>query len=320
MGTGPRAAIVARPRAASYGAAVPTFATALGLGLGAAWRNAWLVAAGFAVGLVRQLAGWPALAVAGVLLSEGALQAARASPFDAWAPLAGALAVASAPRFVGLVAGLLLAGGLLGGALRLAWLAGAFPTLAADVAGARDGAPRFAAGVAYGLPHVLAAAMLGLVADLAATGFSLAVALAALQVGLAEWGGATLPVAALAALALSAAVAVPIALSVATDAAVARAAVRGEGPARAFAGAARAFLARPGSFLLLAMTFGFATFLALSSVDALGGAVVSYVGIRTPAAVLGPQLMVGAAAALAVAALELWRAGALAALACGDPR
>ncbi|WP_242340206.1 MULTISPECIES: hypothetical protein [unclassified Anaeromyxobacter] len=298
----------------------PTFGAALGLGLSALRRQAWLLAPGLVVAIARRVLTWPALAVAWALLARGALLALSHRPLDPGAALAGAAATASSPRFLALVGGLWLAGVLCGAALRGVWLAGALPTLAGAAVG-EGGTPRFAAGVAYGTPRVLAASLLGLVLDLSAGLFALTLALGALRITLHAAGGNGSAVLALAvAGALTLAIAVPLALSVVADAAVARAALRAEGPARAFASAVRRFLARPGTFVLAAMVFGFVASLAPATVEAFGGAATGLVKDAPALLLAGPNLMLAVAAAGVAALVDLAWLGTLAALVCADAR
>jgi hypothetical protein len=114
---------------------------------------------------------------------------------------------------------------------------------------------------------------------------------------------------------------VPVALVPVTDAAVARAGVLAEGPGRAFAGAVRRFVARPGTFVLATILFALAAAVLPPSIEGLGsGAIVSAVG-RVPALVVaGPQLMLTAFALVAAAAIDLVWLGTVAALACGTDR
>ncbi len=298
----------------------PTFGAALGLGLSALRREAWLLAPGLVVAIARRALTWPALAVAWTLVARGALLALSRRPLDPGAALAGAVATATSARFLALVGGLWLAGVLCGAALRVVWLAGALPTLGGAAAG-EAGAPRFASGVAYGTPRVLATALLGLVLDLAAGLFAVTLALAALQVTLHVAGGnGSAALAGAVAAALTLAIAVPIALSVVADAAVARAALRAEGPGRAFASAARRFLARPGTFLLAAMSFGFIAALAPATVEAFGGAATGWMRDAPALVLAGPNLMLAVAAAGVAAAVDLAWLGTLAALAAAEAR
>jgi hypothetical protein len=294
----------------------PTLFAALGLGFRAVTREGWLVPVGALVAAARRAALWPAWAVLWALLARAALRAFAARPFDSDAPLEGALAALASPRLVGLFAGLWLAGALLGAALRVAWLAGALPTLAGGMAGAPG--PRFAAGAVYGFPRVLAAAALGLLADLAGGLFSWTLALASLRVtaSAAGDGGGAL-VAAAVALALTLAIAVPLALGALSDAAVARAALRDEGPGAAFAGSTVRFLSRPGSFVLAAAGFALAAVIAPASVEAFAGAATGFARGADPIVLLGPNLVVAVLALLVAAAVDLWRLGTFAALACG---
>ena len=297
----------------------PTFAVAVGQGLLAVTRELWLVPAGALVAAMRRAAAWPALAVLGAVVVRAALAAAAAHPGDPTAPAGGVLVALESPRVGALVLGLALAGALLAGALRVAWLSGALPTLGPALAGAPR-SPRFAAGIAYGLPSVLAAAALGLAAEAGAALFGLTLVLAVLRVA-ARVFVAPLPapalVAAAGALALTLAAAAPLAAGALTDAAVARAALLGEGPSRAFAGALRRFLARPGAFLLSAGVFAAAGALGPLSIEGLGGAVLGFARGVGPLLLFGPDLMVGALALGVAAAVDLWWLGAVASLACG---
>ena len=297
----------------------PSLFPALGLGLRALGREPWLLAVGVLVALARRAALWPAWAVAWVLLLRAALVALRRNPLDPIAPVEGVLAAFGAPRFLALVGGLWLAGAALGAVLRVAYLAGALPTLGGAMA--RAPGPRFAAGVAFGFPRVLGAAALGLVLDVSGGTFGLTLAFegARITAHASQRGGSPLLAAAVA-LALTLAVAVPLALSVVTDAAVARAAVRAEGPGTAFAASAARFLARPGTFLLGALVFGFVGAFAPGVVAAAGGLVTGFAQQVNPLVLLGPNLMMALVAALIAAAIDLAWLGTVAALACADDR
>ncbi len=296
----------------------PTFGAALGLGLSALRREAWLLAPGLAVAIARRALTWPALVVAWMLVARGAILALSRSPLDPGAALGGALETATSPRFLALVGGLWLAGLLCGAALRVVWLAGALPTLGAAAAGVGRG-PRFAAGVAYGTPRVLGTALLGLVLDAAASLFASTLALASLRITLQAAGGhGSMPLAAGVAAALTLAIAVPIALSAVADAAVARAALRAEGPGAAFAAAARRFLARPGTFVLAAMIFGFVAAIAPATVEAFGGVATGFARGAPALVLVGPNLMLATAGAAVAAVVDLAWLGTLAALACAE--
>jgi hypothetical protein len=297
----------------------PTLFTAVGLGLRALAREPWLVAVGMVVAVTRRIAQWPAWGLAWALLAQAAVLGASRNPLELAAPVEAALAVLSTPRFLALVAGLWLAGSALGAALRVAYLAGALPTLGGAMAGVPG--PRFAAGVAFGFPRVLAAGALGFVLDLSGGVFGWTLAAAALRVSgrAAEQGGTALLAGAVA-LALTLAIAVPVALSAVADAAVARAALCAEGPGTAFAAGGARFLARPGTFLLAALAFGLAGTFAPGAVEASGGLLTGFAQQASPLVVLGPSLMLALVAALVAAGVDLAWLGTIAALACGEER
>jgi hypothetical protein len=287
---------------------------ALSMGLRALLREAWLAAVGLLVTVLRRALLVPALAVAGLLVLRGAVSAARLAPYSSGAPLAGAFLVASQPRAVALVAGLALAGSLLGGALRLAWLAGALPTLAGALRALPDATPRFADGVANGLPRLLPLLALTWLMELAGAGFALALGLGALRVSgeAARHGPAWL--AAPVALALLLAVAVPLGLSILADAALVRAAVRGEGPATALARAAERLVRRPAAFLLGGLAFAAAGLAVAAALSSLGSVATGFAPGAPEALLLGPQLMLAALSATLAAAVELWWLASLTAL------
>ncbi|HEX9052728.1 MAG TPA: hypothetical protein VF841_19535 [Anaeromyxobacter sp.] len=294
----------------------PTLLAALGMGLRAGAREGWLVPVGAVVSAARRVALWPAWAVLWAMLARAVLGSLRAHPLDPGGALGGALAALASPRLLGLVGGLWLAGLLLGAVLRVAWLSGALPTLGGAMAGAPG--PRFATGVAFAFPRVLAAAALALAADVAGSLFASTLVLGAIAVTVrvAGQGGGVLLAAAVA-LALTLALAVPLALGALGDAAVARAALRGEGPGAAFAASVRRLLARPGTFALAALAFGLAAALGPASVEGVATAATGFARGAAPVVLLGPQVLVAALALLVGAALDLWRLGTFAALACG---
>jgi peptide/nickel transport system permease protein len=289
----------------------------MGLGMRALLREGWLVPVGAVVAATRRALLWPAWAVLWTVLLRAAVRALQANPLDRDGPIEGALAALGSPRLLGLFAGLWLSGTLLGAALRVAWLSGALPTLGGAMAGAPG--PRFAAGVAGGFPRVLAAAALAFAADVGAALFGWTLGLAALgvTVEVAGRGGGGLLAGAVA-LALTLAVAVPVALGALGDAAVARAALRAEGPGTAFAASARRFLARPGAFVLGALAFALAAAIGPASIETLAGAATGFARGVDPVVLLGPNLVVAVLGLLVAAALDLWRLGTFAALGCGE--
>jgi hypothetical protein len=297
----------------------PRLLAALGLALRALVREPWLVAVGAVVAGARRAALWPALAVLWVVLARAVLGALAERPLDPAAPWEAAMAALRAPRLVALVVGLWLAGALLAAALRVAWLAGALPTLGGAMSGTA-GTPRFARGVAFGFPTVLATAALALAAEVAAALFSATLALAALRVAAhLGGGGRAVGLAAAVALAGTVAVAVPVAIGAVADAAVARAAIRLDGPGRAFAASTRRFLARPGTFVLAALAFGLAAAMGPAAVEVLGGVATGFAGGAPSLALLGPSLMAAAGALAVAAALDLLWLATVAALACAGP-
>jgi hypothetical protein len=297
----------------------PSLLPAARLALRALAREPWLVAVGMVVALARRIAHWPAWAVAWAVVARAALLGAASGPLDPTAPVEGAMAALGSTRFLALAAGLWLAGSALGAALRVAYLAGALPTLGAAMAGATG--PRFATGVAFGLPRVLASAGLGLVLDLAGGLFGWTLALAGLRISAhaVERGGSGWLAGAVA-LALTLAIAVPLALSAVADAAVARAALREEGPGRAFAASGARFLARPGTFMLGALAFGLLGALAPGAIEGGGGLVTGFAQQASPLVLLGPNLMLAVAAAAVAAGIDLAWLGTVAALACAEDR
>jgi hypothetical protein len=297
----------------------PSLPAAAGLSGRALARNGWLVAAGFGVAIARRALLLPAGVVAWSLLAEGVLLAAARAPFSPEAPLEGALALVTSGGFLVLVGGLWLAGATLGAVLRVTFATGALATLGRDLSGEADAPPRFAAAIAYDLPRVLGTAALAGAAEIGGTGFALGLAVAAGRVSLrVATGGGSPWLAAAVALALTLAIAVPLVLSVVADAAVARSALRGEGPVTALAGAGARFLGRPGTFLLAAILFGGTAAVAASSVQAMGAAVTGFAAGVDPAVMLGPELMIAAGAVLVGAAVELWWLGTVAVLACHE--
>lgn len=298
---------------------VPTpplpLSAAASLGLRALTRQAWLTGVGLLVALARRGLGWPALLVGGLLVLRGAVGGARLAPLSPGAPLAGAALVLGSPRVVALLLGLWLAGVLLGLALRLAWLAGALPTLAAALGPAPDPSPRFADGVAHLLPRLLPVALLALLMELGGAGFAAVLALAAVRLAPAGAVAGQAWLAAPVALALTLALVVPLALSVVADAALVRAAVRAEGPLAALAGAVERFVRRPAVFLLGGLLFAAASLAGGLALGSFGSAATGFAPGAAPLVLLGPQLMLGALGLVVAAATELWWLASLTALA-----
>ncbi len=299
----------------------PSLTSAAVLGGRAALRSGWLAAVGLAVAILRRALAGPAVAVAWALVASGAVLAARERPFSPDAPIAGALAVLGSTRFLSLVAALWLAGALLGAALRVVYLAGVLPTLGGVLAGERDPPPRFAAGAAFGFARVAAASLLAWAVELGGGLFAWGIALAALQVTAhaSASGGSPLLAAAVAG-ALTIGIAVALAISVTADAAVARAALRGEGPVRAMAAAGARFLSRPETFLLGGMAFGALAALAAGGVESVGALATGFARSVDPMLLVGPQLMIAAAGVLVAAAVDLWWLGTVAVLAGHEER
>jgi hypothetical protein len=300
----------------------PTFAAAAGQGFRAALREAWLVPVGALVAGARRLAFWPAAAVLALIVVRAARAAAAETPFDPWAPLRGALVALGSTRVDALVMGLALAGLLVAMALRVAWVAGAVPTLGLALSGAPR-APRFAAGVAYRLPAVLAAAVVALLAEVAAIGFGATMALAALRVagGITSGVGGAMLLAGACAFALTLSVAVPLVTGVVADVAVARAALRGEGPARAFAASARRLARRPATFAFGGLVVLAAGAIAPLSIQGLGSVMLGFARGVPPSLLAGPNLMLAALAVGVAAAVDVWWLATVASLAeSGEPR
>lgn len=298
-----------------YGAAVnpPTVVQALRMSARATRRSLWLAPVGMALGWLGLAAGWPTFLFLGAVAARGAGAAAGPDPFSA---LEGALLALTSPRTAFIAGGLWLAGHLLRGALRVLWLAGALPTLGEALAGRE--APAFAAGAVWGLWRVLPTAVLGFLLEALALGSALgavvgAVAVSARLAGRGGQGGSALIVA----LALTSAVAAPLLAGLLADAALCRCALRGEGPARAFARAALRLGRRPSAFAAAALAVAAAALVLGGSIDLVTSAALQLAAAGAPAVLLAvPQLGAAALGALAAALFELWRLGAIAALTC----
>ena len=288
---------------------------ALGAGVRAVWRERWLAAGGLAVALAHgalALPAWIFVSAAGWLGVQAALER-DGGPLQV---LAWALAAWTSPRVLALAAGLWLAGWLLSGALRVAWIAGAMPILAGRLSGTT--APHFHAGLAYRFAPAAGAAVVALALDLLGQTLVLATGLGALAV-LPRAQGSAHPgaVAAVVAAAAVSAAFLSISLSVLGDATVVRAAVAGEGPGTAAMLAARRFLDRPAAFVAAALAVGLAALLAVGTLESLGSLATGLVGGAPPLLLAVPQLLIAALSGLLAAAAELWRLSALASLSLG---
>jgi hypothetical protein len=302
---------------------IPSLRSAIRLSASAFRREAWLAALGLLVTGARRVTSWPALWTASLLVWRAAQSAAARDPASPLAPLEGAFAVVGSARFLGVVGGLWLAGALVAGALRVAWISGAVPTLGAAMAGQPRGTAGFAEGVAQGFGRVLPAALLGLVLELTGAVFAAALAFASALL-LANPGtpgpAGVAGLAAATALALVLALAVPLALSTASEALVTRAALLREPAAAALAAVARRFVGRPGSFLAGAMLFGVVGLMVQLAVRAFGAMSTGF-AVDVPALLrLGPDLMIGVLAALLAGVLDLVWLGTLAVLSSGEAR
>jgi hypothetical protein len=296
----------------------PTVGRALRASLGAVWRERWLAPLGLGVALARGALAFPAvlfLAAVGSRTARSVLEGgAGPRPAAIWT-----VAALTSPRVLAIAMGLWLAGWLLWGALRAAWIAGAMPILAARLSGAPE-RPELAAGVAWRFGPVAAATVVGSLLDLlghllvAATALG-ATALYARAQGSPQPAAVALVVAA----AATAAVFLAVALSALADTAVARAAAAGEGPATALAGALSSVLARPAAFVAAALGVALAGALAVASLESAASLATGFARPVPPVLLAVPGVLVAAVAAMLAAGVELWRLSALATLALGAP-
>ncbi len=297
----------------------PTVTQALGLGWRAAVRNAWLAPVGLLAALARTVLVVPAMAFAWSV-AVGAARQEVALLTGPEAILAAAVDAVTAPRAAAVVAGLWASASLLAAAVRLAWLAGALPTLGRTLAGG-GGGPVFARGVAYGLPRLAGAAVLPWLLDLLASGFAAAVAFGSVLVTLRarDMGvGAGVGAATAVALALTCAVAVPLLVGAVGDAALGRAALLGEDPARAVGRAALRVARRPAAFLLAGLAVALFGVLAAGTIQGVATAATGFARARVAWLMLGPDMVVAVTAMLVAAWVELWRLGAVAVLGCAE--
>ena len=296
----------------------PTVSAALGLGWRAAVRHAWLAPVGMVAALSRTLLAAPAAAFAWYLAGTAAVLRLGEDPRPE-AALEAAIDALTSPRGVALLLGLWAGGAVLAWAVRVAWLAGALPTLGQTLAGREAPGPLFARGVAYGLPRLLGTAALAWILEMLGAAFSWGVALASLLITVqARATGAGPGAAAGVAAALTCAVAVPLAVAAVGDAALGRAALLGEGPGHAMGRAALRVARRPAAFLLAGMAVALFGALAAGSIQGVATAATGFARARAAWLMLGPDMVVAVTAALVAAWVELWRLGATAVLGCAD--
>jgi hypothetical protein len=103
------------------------------------------------------------------------------------------------------------------------------------------------------------------------------------------------------------------------DAALARSALAGDGPFRALWRAALRFARRPAAFLALALALALSSVATHGSLQIASSAALGVARGAPAIVVAGSQLWASALGAVLTAMLELWRLGAIAALACSDP-
>jgi hypothetical protein len=298
---------------------VASVSEAFGAGARAAARSAWLAAPGTLVALLRGALAWAAPLTALALARAGA-EARVAAGEGVRGAIAGAALALTAPRAVAILKGLAGAALLLGFTLRAAWIAGALPVLGGELAAA-PAARRFAPGLAFGFARVLGTALLALLLEVAVQALALAWVVGTLVISARRFGGGApfVPAALVAGSCLAAVLALTV-VPVIADAALARAALAGDPPARALWRAALRAARRPAAFLALALALGLGALIVAGSLQLASSAVLGFTR-GAPALVLaGPQLMASAAAAAVGALLELWRLASVAVLACGEER
>ncbi len=296
----------------------PTTLQAVAMGARASGRSAWLVAPGLLVAFLRAALGWPVPVFAVALARSGASAALHDAGLRPGPLLSAVVATLTAPRTLFLLAGLWVASLLVAGALRVAWLAGALPTLGHGLARAQDGDTGFAQGMAFGFAPLLGTALLGFALEIGAQLFALCVYLAAALVALRGGGGQPTLAAGLAAAALTTALAAPIVASLVADAALARSALSGDAPARALAEGLRRVALRPGAFLLSAFLLGVAGAVVLGAAETMETAVLGFASGAPALLAVLPRLLATTLAAALATLLELWRLGTVAALACAE--
>ncbi|HVP69311.1 MAG TPA: hypothetical protein VMT17_18825 [Anaeromyxobacteraceae bacterium] len=296
----------------------PSVTQALGLALRVLAREVWLAVLGMAVALARGALVFPAMAFA----AAASLAALRASLATGSTPPEAALfsivGLWTSPRARSIAVGLWLAGWLLWGALRAAWVAGSLSALGRQVVGSQGDPPAFAAGVAYRFDRVLVTAAAALVLELGGLAMvGTSAAAAGMLLPAAREASSRGPIAAVAALALSGSVFVAVCLSVLGEVAVARAAMAGELPGRALTRAVAAVALRPAAFVAAALAVAVATLLATGSIESLFAVLAGAAAGAPRALLVAPQLLLAALTALLAAFAELWRLAALGVLALG---
>jgi hypothetical protein len=289
------------------------------MGARAVGRSSWLVAPALLVRLLRAAFAWPALVFALGMAYAGMAAKLGDGPASPGVALRGALVALTAPRTISIAGGLWLASLLASAALRVAFLAGALPTLAEGIAALPERRPRFAEGLAFGFAPLLGTAALGFALELGAQLFGLAVLLASVLLALHPPAGwQILPAAGLGAGALVSALALLVLASLVVDAALVRTSVAGDPPATALAQAFRRVLGRPGAFALAGLVLGAGAVVLLGSLQILASMALGAGAGAPPLLLLGPRLMLGAFGALLAGVLEMWRLGTVASLACAE--
>jgi hypothetical protein len=236
----------------------------------------------------------------------GGPEAALGAVLQAWASL----------RFLSIALGLWLAGVLLWGAVRVAWVAGAAPLVAWRLSGAHGESPGFAQGAAWRFHRVLPVAVVALLLDLAGKAMVGLVSLGVIAVGARIQGrGAPGAAAFVAALALAGAAFLASSLSALGDVAVARAALAGESAGQALRRGSLAFLSRPAACVAVVLAVWLAAGLAAGSAQGVLGAFGSIARGGPRMLLLFPEMLLAVLAALVAAAAELWRLSALGVLA-----
>ena len=301
---------------------VPTMGATLGeamrLGLAGLGRERWLVAVGLLTTLIRRALALPATLVALLLLLRGAWQAHQQAPWAAEAPGLGAAFVALQPRVLALALGLAAAAALLGWVLRVAFLAGALPTLGGAMGREAGREPRFAAGFTFGFAPLLPTAALGLALEWTGQLILAGTLLGAVRISLAATGTGRVALAAAVAAMVVVALLASLLTAAIADAALVRTAVRGDGPVEALAQAARRVLARPAAYLLAMLGFGTLSLAATLVVQSVNGVASGLVAAAPGPVAMGPAVMLGALALTLAAALELWWLASLTALAARE--